>query len=113
MNKEQLEIAKKIAEIDGVKVHTLSYINRLVIETHADVGPDYIEYDPLSWSILGPLMVKYHVTPDYSGNAMYIIDENTNESSTGILSAAYFKDEDGIPQAILECIIKSKENNNV
>lgn len=59
------DICKKIAEIEGVKFR----VRNEMLEAHpwtvatgfscAHMGK---EYDPLNWSITGPLMVKYKVS---------------------------------------------------
>lgn len=98
MNKEQLEIAKRIAEIDGVTVH--EKLNSI----YYYLKPFSVaEYNPFNWSILGPLMVKYEVELSHFNEYVYIADDNGDD-----LFWEFFKNKQDIPRAILECIIKSK-----
>jgi len=104
MNKQELEIAKKIAGIDGVEVE--QYNDKLMISVNlkycfAEYTPK--EYNPFSWSILGPLMVKYEIEVDFVDSSVYI---RSNEMSYKYWALFSCKEE--IPSAILKCIIKSQ-----
>jgi hypothetical protein len=105
MNKQQLEIAKKIAEIEGVSV--IDWKEEWSINTLYESdkwGNGICEYNPFDWSILGPLMVKYGVE---------IIKPFVDDEMRRIFIARDIgitaKNNEEITQAILECVIKSQE----
>jgi len=95
MSKQELAIAKKIAEIEGVKSPTFRMPFDEYIGRH---------YNPFDWSILGPLMVKHEIEVDYVDSSAYI---RSNESAYKCWALFSCKEE--VPRAILECIIKSQE----
>lgn len=110
MNKEELEIAKKIAEIEGLDLVDVVFgCGTKKAFTFLDGRMDKM-YDPFDWSILGPLMVKHKVHLDhiYKSTSTW---SGTMESC-GRVASIDFKSEQQIPRAILECIIKSKEKQN-
>lgn len=108
MNKEQLAIARKIAEIEGVEyrvdtdagVKTVSTLKRWVEGNKKCCT--WTEYNPFDWSILGPLMLKWEVSIDRPCERVYVT-QGWKELEIN------FSGESEIPQAILECIIKSQE----
>ena len=96
MNKSELEIARKIAEIDGKSVIN---VQGFLKETVHDM---LIDYNPFDWSILGPLIVEYFVCINTVFNYVFI--------TTGIKrTEVHFDHKSELPKAILECIIKSQE----
>jgi hypothetical protein len=105
MNKQELAIAKKIAEIEGVDV---KFICGRLCEMHMD-GNEHLPcayYNPFDWSILGPLMVKHKVIPDFNFNSAVVVNYDTQLSFE---VDAHDENEESMKQAILECIIKSQE----
>jgi hypothetical protein len=105
MNKQDLEITMKIAEIEG-----LDFTDECRADFLTGIKENYIkvfncqEYNPFDWSILGPLMVKYKVEIFYDEMTSQITEFGFN-----FIGNVPFNDESEIPRAILECIIKSKE----
>jgi len=107
-----LQVAKAIAELEGVEVEEVQYYGS------AHGGEDYPvllrvrrgvhgeRYDPLDWSILGSLMVKYEVEVDYIGmwtDIAYI-------GAKGIVKhhePIKFESKEDIPRAVCECILKA------
>ena len=114
MNKQELAIAKKIAEIESVELtKQISTVPETGEEVEwysvSDVSSlaEYEElYDPFNWSILGPLMVKYKVIPDFNFNSAVVVNYDT-QLSFEVYS--HDESEESMKQAILECIIKSQE----
>ena len=101
--KEHVQIARRIAEIEGV----CDTIDRdgmpyQIVELLGVIAP--FEYNPFDWSILGPLMLKYDVCLIPSVNSGF-----TNVS-IGVNDSIWCGEKEEIPLAILECIIKSKED---
>ena len=116
MNKQELEIAKKIAGIEGVHDKIIEAIknqqrnhNHFLATTSTNsVSSPTVQsyesiYNPFDWSILGPLMLKYEVEPCYRYNEVAVWVESTWIKES-------FTDKSDIPRAMLECIIKSREN---
>jgi hypothetical protein len=105
MNKEQLKIAKRIAEIEGIELTKhmggVLYKNNQGCMLVNGMAMDW--YNPFDWSVFGPLMVKYEVEIAYWLNAASV------ELNNGDTFTINFKDKSEIPTAILKCIIKSKE----
>lgn len=100
MNEQELEIAKKIAEIEATDV-SLRFNNLYYSET----AYGFIkEYNPFNWSILGSLMVKHKVEILYAEEYVAILDGYGED-----LFWEFFEDENDIPRSILECIITSKD----
>jgi len=108
MNKQELEIAKKIAEIEGhwftVSRDNIPYILTDFIESPNHPLPTY--YNPFDWSILGPLMIKYKVTVNLVGS-YYCAQVAYNGVGTCENNSLGYSPS--LPCAILECIIKSQE----
>ena len=107
MNKVELEIAEKIAKIEG-EWFTVSRdgVPHVLLEfAESPKHPLPTHYNPFNWSVLGPLMVKYEVAIDYINESVDIFEETTGN----YLCWELFEDESEIPAAILKCIIKSKE----
>ena len=98
MNKEELAIAKRIAEIEGVKSPTFRMPLDEYVEKH---------YNPFEWGILGPLMVKYKVDNEHRNGVVAFTIWLNDEATTAVSIEA--KSTEEIPRAILECIIKSQE----
>lgn len=98
MNKEELEIAKHIAEIEGINV-----IQHDTWLEEVGIKSGICDYNPFDWAILGPLSLKYEVETVYWLGAVSI------EHKTGDNYSIDFNHKSAIPKAILECIIKSKE----
>ena len=105
MNEDELAIAKRITEIEGliVTVKICKGDDEYWMQARK---PGYYngDYNPFNWSILGPLMVKHDIEISYFYNYVYINDGNDDD-----LYWEYFKNKSDIPRAILECIITSKE----
>ena len=97
MSKQELAIAKKIAEIEGVKSPTFRMPFDEYIGRH---------YNPFDWSILGPLMIKYKVTVNLVGS-YYCAQVAYNGVGTCENNSLGYSPS--LPCAILECIIKSQE----
>ena len=99
MNKQELTIAKKIAEIEclDTKICELDGVTFL-----AHIKPCWTEYNPFDWSVLGLLMLKYVVSINSRDR---FVEINTDKIECWV----DFSAKEGIPHAILECIIKSKE----
>ena len=117
MNKQELAIAKKIAEIEGVAViineaiakQQLAYNNFMLNHCTSAVSSPTVQsfesiYNPFDWSILGPLMLKYKIGIAHLFHEVLIPSFNGIEPVT-----VKFENESDIPRAILECIIKSQE----
>lgn len=104
MNKEELEIAKKIAEIEGVELveHKggFLYKNRNGYMFVNGVTMEW--YNPFDWSVLGPLSVKYEVSIQHTLSYVFITQGWHDVE-------VHFENKDEIPHAILKCIIKAKE----
>lgn len=98
MNK--LEISKKIAEIEKVDTRD--------VQVGSLIFPFTMKYNPFDWSILGPLMFKYEVDISHYTGWASISSDCTGEDA---IVSEYFGDIEGAPMAILECIIKSKEQS--
>jgi hypothetical protein len=100
-----LEIAKRIAEIEGIEVfkegnHLLTPDDQgYFVRNNKTCG----YYNPFRWATLGPLMLKHNITPSMRNLIV------STRSSTGRISIFRVKTKEEIPRAILECIIKSKE----
>jgi len=112
MNEQELEIAKKIAEIEGVQVNKEFTTNCKTGKTvqclsYLPINTNFIEemYNPFNWSILGSLMVKYKVEILYAEEYVAILDGYGED-----LFWEYFEDENDIPRAILKCIITSQDD---
>jgi hypothetical protein len=105
MNKVELEIAKRIAEIEGYDFTfsrgCVPYVLKEYMESPEHPLPTY--YNPFDWAILGPLMIKYSVGHDAFFSEIYSI------SNSGAYTEIKYGSNEEIPRAILECIIKSKE----
>ena len=112
MNKQELEIAKKIAEIEGIELtkqistapETGEEAEWYSVSDASSLAEHEELYNPFSWSILGPLMVKYDVEPSYHNTKLIDI----RICGGAGISAVTCKTKGEIPSAILECIIKSQ-----
>jgi hypothetical protein len=90
-----LSICKVIAELEGLNPVEL-------------IGCCFVphgfrrsrKYNPLDWSILGPLMVKYGITIDYHCGYVYM--------TQGWRGEVHFESKEDIPRAVCECILKSQ-----
>jgi len=102
MNKQELAIAKKIAEIEGIELREHSHSLYGFKSVYKPEGGIWQEYNPFDWSILGPLMVRHKVGISYDNQFVFI-------DSSFDYSASYYKSDEDLPRAILECIIKSQE----
>lgn len=102
MNKQELEIAKKIAQIEFNSANYSIEMRSDCVVVRNLLRPEPYIYNPFDWPILGPLMVKYDVGV-HTESGLCVI-----EGVTGIYSSEFGLKED-IPRAILECIIKSQE----
>lgn len=102
MKPEEIEIAKKIAEIEGVELkvfkHSL-YGERWLYQPKGKIRQ---EYNPFDWAILGPLMLKYGVLINYCSGSVYM--SNPFEYRFFVVK---FSCKDEIPLAILKCIIEA------
>jgi len=101
MTEQELEIAKKIAEIDfsaddGYSVS--AKYGAIWVSNSYTCGQN--EYNPFSWSILGPLMVKYGVSLLKEDWYYKVVPEGMAFSIDCLPK--------NLEQAILECIIKSQ-----
>jgi hypothetical protein len=115
MTSEELEIAKKIAEIEGYKAAIKKFkSDAYECGYHAHVylyenpngrGFWCNTYNPFDWSILGPLMFKYEVDVSHYSGWASVASEYTDRTP---IAQEYFGDLDGAPMAILKCIIKSQ-----
>jgi hypothetical protein len=116
MNKSELEIAKKISEIEGVydticgaiEGQQARYDSFMTNGTNAISTPNVQSfesiYNPFDWSILGSLIKKYEVSIQHT-IAYVFITQGWKDIEVS------FDEDSGITleHAILECIIKSQE----
>ncbi len=106
MNQQDLELAKKIAEIEGVDYDIEASDSGIMFITHYYMGdPMCSEYNPFDWSILGPLMLKHGVSLIQNGNGDNHMFFMGSDNDIDICVT----DKQEIPRTILECIVKSQE----
>lgn len=123
-----LEICKKIAEIEGHKPapdddykkwHLFPKTAHILIERHGKDGcysAHYDEYNPLSISdktLLWDLMVKYQVCIEFETAEYGIIEIWPLDAETSALIGTYssvFDSSDGLPRAVLLAIIEAHDN---
>ena len=93
MKLTDLELCKKIAEIEGVNLHEIMCGDRnvLLFSENAEF------YNPFDWSLLGPMMIKYEVSVNFQ--RMTIENE---------VHRFDFCDINDLPRAILEFIVVAK-----
>ena len=91
-----LELCKKIAEIEGVPIDCIDCIDGEWLGIHGKY--DIEEYNPFEWSLLGPLMVKYKVVVSYSFG--YV-------SADYGINRYFYGETSELPRAILECIVET------
>ena len=91
-----LELCKKIAEIEGVPIDCIDCIDGEWLGIHGKY--DIEEYNPFEWSLLGPLMVKYKVVVSYSFG--YV-------SADYGINRYFYGEVSELPRAILECIVEA------
>ena len=89
MELSNLEINKKIAELEGLPF------------------PEFGNPDYHNWSLLGPLMVKYKVYIDHIHGACCMWHSVSGDIV--MKTSSKFKSESEIPRAICLCILKSKD----
>ena len=97
MKLTDLELCKKIAEIEGVPIDCIDCIDGEWLGIHGKY--DIEEYNPFEWSLLGPLMVKYKVVVSYSFG--YV-------SADYGINRYFYGEVSELPRAILECIVEAK-----
>ena len=92
MKLTDLELCKKIAEIEGVPIDCIDCIDGEWLGIHGKY--DIEEYNPFDWSWLGPMMIKYEVSVNFQ--RMTIENE---------VHRFDFCDNNELPRAILEFIV--------
>ena len=110
MNKQELAITKKIAEIEGREWRTDKEAGVITVSTMNRWNEggikccSWYEYNPFDWSILGPLMKKYEVSVQHAIEYVFITQgwKDIEVSFDG-------EEPLGLERAILECIIKRQE----
>lgn len=114
--KTDLELCKKIAEIEGVDVVEDGGGLRTYIKVGATCVKTLCEnYNPLTnKALLFDLMVKYNVCIDrgFAGIEQGLAEIWPKDIDTCSLIGTYcaeFKSNEGIPRAILECIVKAND----
>ena len=97
-----LELCKKIAEIEGVPIDCIDCIDGEWLGIHGKY--DIEEYNPFEWSLLGPLMVKYEVCICRYYDMAYILSDETDGEHKVKVS---FSVNGDVGRAILECIVEA------
>ena len=108
MTEQELGIAKKIAEIEGVEIQCDrdDSGNLTSVYEPADDNGWCNVYNPFCWSMLGQLLVKYKVTVNLVGSYYCTQIAHNGIGTCEDNSLGY---SPSLPSAILECIIKSQE----
>jgi len=103
-----LEICKKIAEIEGLEVVALDvFKNGTQFLRKALFFEDFEEYNPITdKALLWDLMVKYRVMIDWYNMELYILNIDGDLISNFI----QFADESELPRAVLLAIIEAHGN---
>lgn len=102
-----LELCKKIAEIEGVEFSVRG--NSVVADNPAEAIKDKLTdiYNPLTnKALLFDLLVKYDVCICRYNDYVYIESDYTDAEHKAYES---FSDEKDIPRAILECIVEANK----
>jgi hypothetical protein len=111
MNKEQLEIAKKIAEIEGItlfeKGEHLLTPDRNGYMSHNRITCDW--YNPFDWSVCGKLLEKYWITVNISGS--YYCTQSAFKG-IGTCEDDSLGYSNHLPTAILQCVIAINEGSS-